>query len=372
MIDRSSTSSFDAPGQSASTAARRTLRAWRRRLPGGLLWLPVLVLLVHGAGGVFFRQPVASETLRHRTRALTASARPALILGGDSRVQCGLDPTVIADELGLPRPQVANIANSAGDSTRLWCLYREFADQFTERPVILLGVSLFSVNDGAGIVPCDELLWSVSFRERCQIAPAGRALASCFFAERALWRTLTSPDWLGGGDNTRSEDPHRYARLTLKHWSATDRRAAAATMHTEWYQAPRLEGVRWAQLQRNLAALTAAGAQVVLVDPPRHPDLEKWLAPADQATGRQFSRLLAELSTRTRLPLLTCPPNWSGQADADELFGDLVHLNGPGAKLYSRWIAARLGELKAAGLVQLHVDHVMLAAAPTSSVRTDP
>ncbi len=352
MPDRSSISNSEQEGCASRRGSR--VRAVLRRVPSGAVWAVVLVSLVHLAGPWCLDQPVAREALRRKAKALTARASPSLVLAGDSRARAGLIPSVFAGELGLPASQVVNISETACDSSAVLFAYREFSSRFAERPVLLLGVSVFSVNDGADQLIGDELLWGLSLWERSQLVSPGRVIASCFLPEKAVWNTCTS--WLIRPAEAPVVDGgycrmHRQANIAK--WSPQARRGAVQTLSTQWYDQPCVNGVRWGKLDRDLQAFVDAGMYLVVVDPPHHPAVEAYADPQVLQADRQFREQLAQLASRLRIPLLSCPPDWYGRANPDLLFYDLVHLNGAGAELYSRLIASRVTTLADSGAIRL-------------------
>ena len=130
-----------------------------RRLigPGGAWALTLLVAIHVTLNTIVFPDPPAREVLRQKIRTLTAGTPPRVIVAGDSRALSHVDPRVVASQLDLPAEDVVNIAiNGCGPSCAL-AGYREFAGAFADRPVMILSVSFFEVNDRADPVDVELL-----------------------------------------------------------------------------------------------------------------------------------------------------------------------------------------------------------------------
>ncbi|MBI4718985.1 MAG: hypothetical protein HY763_14355 [Planctomycetes bacterium] len=315
-----------------------------------------LVAAVHGLLSAWaFPCPLAREPLRRKVLALTEHGRPGLIIAGDSRAQTGVIPRVVGDGLGLPPGTAVNVALHACESSATLAAYREFATRFAPKPIVVLVVSPFSVNDAVDDAAFlgDETLWSVGIVERFRLAPPRRALEACFLPERTLWRRW----WRSVAERaTRNAVDGGYLELS----SGPAPAAAPETLGRQveelerhWYAEGPQDGVRGALLERDLRGLLETGAQVVLFDPPLHPAFETAMA-GTRATAEQerFVGRLVEVSRSLNIPLCRVELDELGD-DPASLFHDLTHLNGRGATRLSERLAERLKELTRAGAIRL-------------------
>jgi hypothetical protein len=306
-------------------------------IPWGAVTALLLVLILHvWASYVKFPQPVARERLRQRIQILTRECRPRLIVGGDSRAAWQIHPSVVAQGLRWPVEDAVSIADTNCDSSCALAAYREFADRFAPSPILLLTVSLWSVNDqGKPLLENDELLWSLSFRDRCSLAGPTETLRGVFTPERRLFERLKS-SWRGGPsvvpefgfDGRRGIRPQNFPADAVKR--------QVRLLEKEWYAGSNLDGVRWRALERDVEMLLDLGARVVLVDPPQHPLWTRRIqgTPLGDVDNR-FHLQLVHLAERLGIPLLRYGEAFLNPHDADEIFFDLMHLNRRGAILLS-------------------------------------
>ena len=316
------------------------------RLPRGALAACLFVALVHLVVSIWvFPRPVAHESLRRKIMVLTEHERPALLIAGDSRAESQVIPEVVAVGTGMSSGEVVNIAERSCEPSAVLAAYAEFADRFAPAPLMLLSVSIFSVNDGANDPRClhDELLWSLGLRDRLRLVPLKRVVQAAFLAERECAQRIAA--WY-----------HGRRPLTLSQRGfvsvAEDQRLDPASEHMQrglaylkryWYCAAALQGIRRRQLEADLRQLLHAGVQVVILDSPEHPAFARAIAGTEMgAANAAFHRQLAELCAELDIPILRYDDTWLAGRDPDALYCDPMHLNRRGAALLSERIAQDL------------------------------
>ena len=344
MSERSSTSSFKPP-------ASRRLRAW----PTGLLGVVAIIAGTHLAMRLIWPEPFANEFLRRRAAEAIKTVQPRILIAGDSRAQLGLDDHRLGERLGLRRGQVVNLSVPSGDSTMFLAAYREFGGRFAPKPIVLFGVSFFSVSDGASETIMDELLWSLPLQERAKIVRPAEAISGVFLPEKFLWLRLTAP--------VRERFPTRIVKYNPPIPAFMNMRNSAAAMLNPknikrikeiWFNRPNIDGVRWAKFVRNMRFLREEGVQLVVVDQPVHPRFLREIANTPVASiERRFHEKLASLCAELSIPLLRYEVADLGNADLDAIFMDLTHFNEAGAAVMTDLVAADLSRLIAAGQVRL-------------------
>ncbi|MBU0716853.1 MAG: hypothetical protein KJ749_01275 [Planctomycetes bacterium] len=337
-------------GEKMLAGSRTTPRLARlaSAAPIGALFAVFFATFVHLAIVWFIvPYPIAREPLRRKVASLTQSAKPWLIVAGDSRAQVHVRPDVLAAKLYWPAETVVNVGIPVCESSGVLAAYREFADRFASNPIMLLSVSPYSVNDGVTDERFlgDEVLGSVSLTERLRLAPVKRALLGTFLPEKAWWRLLTEdPDeraalpaangFLGGlADTSADLAPDELARQVDE-------------LRRCWFGRPHLAGIRWRLLESDLRTLLDMGVQLVVLDSPVHPAVQKALADTEAAEAfRQFAAQLAELCARWEVPLLRYTPQDFADCTVDEIFFNVTHLNVNGATVLSQRIGTDLGRL---------------------------
>jgi hypothetical protein len=310
----------------------------------------LIALAVHLlAAYLLIPDPVAREEIRHRVLALTQSARPRLIVAGDSRAAWHVHPLILGERLGLPPAEVVNIGAVNCGSTPVLAAFREFRDRFADQPLLLLIVSVWSVNDRAPTyLASDELLWSVNFVDRLRLVSPVEAVTASFSPERRIVQRLVP--WPGSpalelGERGFTGPPERRGDSLTG--PAADRQARL--LEREWYAPSDLAGVRWRALERDVERLLDLEARVVLVEGPEHPAWRRRLDGTPfGATDDLFHEKLAALARRLAIPLLRYESDWCSEPEANQFFHDFVHLNRRGAMALSRRIGDDLVALLAA------------------------
>ena len=337
----------------------RSLRAITRRLPSGALAACLIITVIHFVASVLvYPYPVAPSRLRHKVLALTQNDRPSLLIAGDSRAEWHIIPDLVAERVGVPQSAVVNIAVQNCESAAVWAGYREFARRFSPRPIMLLSVSFWSVNDshnrGTQLVN-DETLWSMKLTDRLRIVPVQRALMSTFLAEKTLWRRMTVSVAASctpvrergflGVDKHITMPPDALAQCI-------------SDVQQSWFAGAKVNGVRWRELVANLRKLLNAGVQLVILDAPEHPALLAALqgSPGGEANDR-YHRQLAQLGETLSIPVLRYGSDRFTGLDPNILYFDLLHLNREGAALLSAWVGDDLMDLIARGVLQLPDQH---------------
>ncbi|MBN1512095.1 MAG: hypothetical protein JXB13_08780 [Phycisphaerae bacterium] len=320
------------------------------------MWALVWIALAHGlVSRWLLTNPLPHAFLRYKVLKLTEDVRPEILIAGDSRAERQLIPERLAAAGNLAPQAVVNIAQSACESCNARAAYMTFADRFAKRPIVLLSVSVFSVNDRAshpGYLS-DGMLWSVGLADRFRMVPISRALRATFLPERTGWARLAErwgKPWTFSIPNQGFVDQAGSAPLALP---PEEFRRLITEVDRHWFNEARIDGARWQQLEADLTALIETGAQLVLFDGPDHPDYVRAVActPAGRVLD-QFDARIRALADRLGVPLLQYAPDWLGDRDPDALFKDFMHVNVPGAELLSERVGQDLRRLLETGRLQ--------------------
>jgi hypothetical protein len=345
-------------------ALAQRLRAFGLRLPAGALWACVLIGLVHLLVAKWIvPYPVAREALRDKIVALTEGGRPALLIAGDSRAERHVIPDVVAAKVGTAPAAVANIAASACESSAVLAAYREFTNRFAPAPVMVISISLFSVNDRANSYPSlnNEVLWSLGLTDRVRLGGIREAVQATFLPERELYRRL-----LGRAlhEHVTAVPGRGYLEVSASSCLDTSTGIAAnalAYIDRVWFNSAVVDGVRWRLLQTDLQTLLDLGVQVVVLDVPEHPALARAFAGTPLAEPHaQFHGNLVTLCRQMGVPLLRYPTDWYGAQNPDLLYYDPMHLNRRGAELLSERIGVDLAALLHDGTLRLPAEGAAL------------
>ena len=372
MAGRLSTSSssglWGAPGEVIAPPLSRRLQprrsglprapwlAWPatriRRAPAGALIALACVAGIHLlVSRVLVPRPVARDFVRHKVMALTATGRARVVIAGDSRAERHIVPDVIAGQLGLPTADVINIARPACESSGVLAIHREFADRFCPSPIMLISVSMFSVNDreNEDVYLNDAVLWSVGPVDRFRLVRPQRALLATFLPERALYRQIRDrlrpprdsvPE--RGFRGFYAEPPREVFEGLARYWA----------LHRD--DPAEIAGVRWRQFRRDLESLEAAGVQFVLLDSPEWPRFLRMVAGCRQGEVKaEFSRRLADLCREMDVPLLSYDTTCFDVADPGCYFRDSMHLNAAGARVFSEIVGRDLQRLVGSGRLRM-------------------
>jgi len=300
---------------------------------------------------VLVPRPVARDFVRHKVMALTATGRARVVIAGDSRAERHIVPDVIAGQLGLPADDVINIARPACESSGVLAVYREFADRFCPSPIMLISVSMFSVNDreNEDMHLNDAVLWSVGLVDRFRLVRPQRALLATFLPERALYRQIR--DRLRPPRGTVPERGFRgfYAKPSREVFEGW---VSYWALHRD--DPAEIAGVRWRQLRRDLESLKAAGVQFVLLDSPESPCFLDMVAGSRRGeVEAEFSRRLADLCREMDIPLLSYDTTCFDVADPGCYFRDSIHLNAAGARVFSEIVGRDLHRLVGSGRLRM-------------------
>ncbi|NLE61048.1 MAG: hypothetical protein GX616_22100 [Planctomycetes bacterium] len=347
-------------------------RRMSRRLPVGAIWGFVIILALHGlCARVLYPRPATRVDLRRKIMALTADARPCLLIAGDSRAEQQVMPDTIASAMGLSAPQVANIAISGCEVAAVEAACSELGHRFADRPVMLVSVSVFGVSDHRLLHINSESIWSMSLADRVRLLPARRVVESLFLPEATLYARLREAvrpqppafDTAQHGLEAEKQTPVR---------PGTPEFARQGRHVMEWYKAPDFDGVRWRVLETSLARLQARGCQLVLLDCPMSPALRALMeAESCLDADAAFRAKLADLSRRTHIPLLAYGDDIFEGQDPAGFFWDTVHLNRQGAAILSARIGRDLRTLFEQGDLATTPETPLLIPAPRSSSTAD-
>lgn len=295
-----------------------------------------------------FPHPIARPELRTKVMSLTEFNRPRLIVAGDSRAAWHLDPIILARTLNLRDEDAVNIAINNGGSSAAVAAYREFQGRFARNPIMLLSVSIWSVNDGSPVYArADELVWSLGVRDRIRLVGFGGAVRATFSAEQSLMERWTaSPRNDFGKPSPLGFMAHESVAEIA--FSAEAMARQSRLLEREWYADSSIAGVRWAAFERDLSELQALGVRLVLVESPLHP---RWLERISKTRvggmERTFQQQMERLASSLAVALFSYDSTWLEGRNADDVYCDFVHLNSRGAELFSarvgRDLAALLG-----------------------------
>ncbi len=350
----------------------RSLPVLRLKVPSGALAACLIVAVIHFVVAVFvYPHPVAPSRLRHKVLALTRHDRPGLLIAGDSRAEWHIIPDILAERVGVPLSEVVNIAVQNCESAAVWASYREFSRRFPPRPIMLLSVSFWSVNDshnrGVQLVN-DETLWSMTLTDRLRIVPVKRALMSMFLAEKVLWQHMTVSV---AASSTPVRD--RGFKSQRKHITmAPDALAHRINdLWHSWFAEAKVDGVRWRELVANVRRLQGAGVQLVILDSPEHPALLAALqgSPGEGPNNR-YHRQLAQLGERLSIPVLRYEPDRFTGLDPNMLYSDLLHLNRDGAVLLTEWVGDDLKDLISRDVLQLPDQQINAETQKRTNIET--
>jgi len=326
-----------------------------RRFPTGALLACLIVAMIHWAAVRVSPHPIAAQGLREKVMALTTSAQPKVIIAGDSRAKCGIEPWTLASQLQLPENEVVNIGRAATGSAAMLNTYREFADRFIDKPIMLINTSVFAVNDATPRVMIDEeWLSSLTWNERRQLVGTARATAAEFFAEKALWFQLL--DTISPGVPPVHEQGFSCspASESTFGWSQQKTQERSHALIDSWYGNAKIDGIRWKKFETSLQAFLDAGVQIVLVEMPFNPRFVSVRAetPAGR-TAERLHRKHVQLCERLNIPLLSFDETCIADEPIEKSFSDCVHLNRQGAALFSQVLAKKVENLIRSGRLQL-------------------
>lgn len=361
-------SSEPAFGSASAPAASRTDRypltsaAWWLRArrfyhlcPHGAVLTLVFMLAFHLVA-TFLISPEARARpeLREKILRLTRDCRPQVIIAGDSRAYRQVIPQMLIDRLGLDQKQVVNISLDACESSAVRAALDEFRGCFADHPILIISVSIWSVNDRANISGLlhDETLWSLPWWERFGLVDNLRAFRSLFLAEKLCYRKLTDRLWAAEDSPNDALGYLAFMNKPVSPDSDAWRNHMQGVLGA-WYNQPKIDGLRWSLLQSDLDYFRRQGFQVVVLDAPVHPHFLKAIKGTENASAtRQFHRQLANLCRRQGISLLRYEASLFEPDRPQDYFVDTFHLNESGARVLSRAIAWDLDRLVETQVVQ--------------------
>ena len=340
-------------------APRPVRRSSRFRWPIGGAYAVAFILIAHTTVSlVLVPDPIADQPLRRKVLALTERHRPRMIIAGDSRAQVHVRPDVLAESFGWPDSAVVNIGMPIREVSSVLAAYREFSDRFAANPIMLVSVSVFSVNDGAGgNFIHDELIWSLNLLERFRLLPPGRAFLATFLPERALVRRLVRGRHIDE-DTVVPEFGFvgKSAGGTVR-FSHDSVRRQMTGVQRGWFGDAQIDAIRWNRFETDLESLTEEGVQVVLLDSPVHPAFWEAIAGTPLLdVYRRFRKKIRDVGRRLHIPVLQYNSKWLGDADANAMFFNLTHLSRLGATKLSDQLARDLRKLVVAGALTVPTD----------------
>lgn len=327
--------------------------------------------------------PVPQRMLRQKAATVLRQRQPSVVALGDSRATYQICPEAVEAVMRENKFDLVNLSIENGDSSAALAVYRAFAHRFAPRPLVLLSVSFWSINDRHPSAGGSELLASLAFGDRWRLSGWKAAWSSVFTPERSLVDGWVSV-FAGAPRDVVGE--RGFRRLD----AAFDGGTSPARIEKEWLRIQRtwfldpvIDGVRWRQTVKDIRSLHELGAQIVLIDAPFHPVLEQRLAgtPNGQLL-RRFQENLDALAARLGIPVLRytsadlerenaragaslMTPTLDRDGSSSQslegpcpsavalLFYDLLHLNERGAVVLSHRVGEDLQALLAEGRVTL-------------------
>jgi len=352
LITRARDSGVSRTSHTRAGVGERAFRA----APRGAIAAMLMILFVHVSVVRFiYPTPIARDTMRRKIIALTETDRPTILIAGDCRAAYQVNPTILASGIGQPAGSVVSVATPGQTPAAVLAALREYGDRFARRPVVVISISVTLVNDTvAGMSRTNELLWSLDVWDRRQIVSNEKAVVASFLPEQTLlkqWQAVLRPANSSAGYPDYGFETHEDRG---KGFSPDALRSAVDSFRRFWVVRPRLRGVAWEQAKRDLHAIVDTGAQVVVLDTPLHPALAMAIADTpDGETYRAFRRMVAEFCQRQNVPLLAYDEGIFDGRNPDPFFYSVTQLNGFGARLLTRRIAADLNDLFDVGMLAL-------------------
>lgn len=328
-------------------------KVWSKR-PRGLLWAIGIGVAVH-LFAVHWRDtgPIVADELALRIERLTSEKRPAVIVAGDSRAAMGIHPIELARGLGIEEEDVISIATLSCDSTRTLSMFQRYRSRFAPEPVMVLSVSLFSVNDASVLLSLEQL-YSIPFWDRLGLnATKSKQLRCLVLPELDTLARLGLRDWVIHGEEPSFSE--RGFRSSVTRWRPSPETLPQQRQEQAFYWCPSLalHEQRWVCLVRDLSSLKEMGVQVVVVDMPIHPVFMKEMLGTLYEMGlEQFRSDLAHLCGTLDIPYLRYDATCLG-ADLSQLWRDAAHLNRYGAVPLTTTLAGDVRALIKQGRIAL-------------------
>jgi hypothetical protein len=285
-----------------------------------------------------FRRRVYQPELEEKICALVAHADPPprVIVAGDSRAERQVDPMRLGERLSV---DAANVAVAATDLPQVYSALSRHG-VLEGRPLLVISVSSFQVNDGA--IDRDSVSLPALMRMRWidQVRLFREALPEMVY--RKFREFGSSPPTCEG----RPVEEGGFLGVDGEPPALDVAAAAALADRHPWYRGLRLEGLKWGGFQSALADLASTGSTIVLYNPPGMPS---WIrltrGTAIDAAERQWSKALGEETARYdnvwSIDFYGEPP----AALTDRHYYDIQHLNREGAALFTDALAERLERL---------------------------
>lgn len=355
----------------ARAGSHTAIRRCARHVPMGGVYALLFIPLVHlFIANVLVPHPLAKQPLRSKLLALTEGNRAWLLVAGDSRAQVNVRPDIVSTGLGWPAGSVVNFGMPVCEPSAVLAAYRELGDRFAAKPIMILSVSFFSVNDGVqdDRFIRDESLRSMNLAQRIRMLPLKRALASIFLPEQALMRALTNgrhvpDDKVVPESGFVTKPPGGEKRFSKQ---AVSRQMDE--VNRCWFGTPQIDGVRWRRLVSDLQGLRELGVQVVLLDAPVHPSF--WESISDTPrydVYKRFRSKLVSLGRRLDMPILQYDGEILHGLEPDQAYFNLTHLSRTGATRLSERIAADLMDLIDRGRIAAPVESLAGSASSLST-----
>jgi len=185
-------------------------------------------------------------------------------------------------------------------------------------------------------------------------------LTSLFMPEREWVRRRVMEPLLHDWDHQQAVAEQGYRGESSHHeYSPQHLAEELVGLNRVWFDRPKYDGVRWRLFVDGVQRLRELGAQLVILDPPAHPDFVDGIAGSPMGkTNDRFHAQLAEFCKRNGVPLVRFTAEGLDAADPTSSFVSLMHLNRTGANRLSGLVADELVALIDAGTLRVPLaDH---------------
>ena len=330
------------------------LRGWR---PWGLLTCLAVLLLLELA--VARSDWVWSHLDRSPTGIVDAverlviepAADPVVVVMGNSRMRDAAVPSVIADELGLPRERVLNLSLTQGAPYDALDLYRRHRDKLSRAEVLVLGFDEWQFE--TKLAPSERFLRRAMLEQRLELAEGSTRLSllagwswRTLDARMPILRTLKQLLFpIERGVAIDEEGRIVWREVEPEHGpEIADSRETAERLFTKFEFAPASAEANF--LQELLRLAREDEVSVLVYRPPYRATFMEEQARLAPRVERDYEHFLADLMAQglvTRAVLRS-----SGQTIGltETMFLDYGHSSRTGAEIISRDLASQMEEMR--------------------------
>lgn len=274
------------------------------------------------------REPLDEDLVQKVHSLLIEPGRvPAVIVAGDSRAQRQVIPEVLKRELGV---DAVNVAVAGGELISVAKVLQRYA--LAERkPLLILSVTVFQVNDGATDHDAISLDCLMAMRWTDQIAIFREKLPEMAYRKIRMYKRCLDARCGLSSVRTKSfaEDGFMGIEGTF---DISGMAAHPERIKHPWYQDARLDGRKWGVFQAALREIAGSGCPVLLFNGPSSPGWRQLSRDTFMDTAEeQYSQMLQrEVTQYSNVHFLDFHAGWLDEFP-DAMFYDIQHLNRPGA-----------------------------------------